>query len=141
MAEQGADILDIGAESTRPYGGAKPVSADDELARLKPVLSAVVALGLPVSIDTVKADVAAFCGALRATRPARKDFPVMVAGDPQWQTAEKRMAQGIPIGKGLREKLRKVAEAANVEWLLGGNEAENTTPGFDQDARSQRAIP
>ncbi len=60
MAEQGADILDIGAESTRPYGGAKPVSADDELARLKPVLSAVVALGLPVSIDTVKADVAAW---------------------------------------------------------------------------------
>jgi dihydropteroate synthase len=60
MAEQGADILDIGAESTRPYGGAKPVSADDELARLKPVLSAIVALGLPVSIDTVKADDAAW---------------------------------------------------------------------------------
>ena len=47
MAGQGADILDIGAESTRPYGGAKPVSADDELARLKPVLPAVAALGLP----------------------------------------------------------------------------------------------
>ena len=30
-SEQGADILDVGAESTRPYGGAKPVSADDEL--------------------------------------------------------------------------------------------------------------
>jgi dihydropteroate synthase len=60
MAEQGADILDIGAESTRPYGGAKPVSADDELARLKPVLSAIVALGLPVSIDTIKAGVAAW---------------------------------------------------------------------------------
>ncbi len=60
MVEQGADILDIGAESTRPYGGAKPVSADDELARLKPVLPAVAALGLPVSIDTIKADVAAW---------------------------------------------------------------------------------
>ncbi len=60
MAEQGADILDVGAESTRPYGGAKPVSADDELARLTPILPAVVKLGLPVSIDTVKAPVAAW---------------------------------------------------------------------------------
>ncbi|HEY6833233.1 MAG TPA: dihydropteroate synthase [Pseudolabrys sp.] len=60
MAEQGADILDIGAESTRPYGGAKPVTAEDELERLKPVLPAIVALGLPVSIDTIKASVAAW---------------------------------------------------------------------------------
>lgn len=60
MVEQGADILDIGAESTRPYGGAQPVSSDDELARLKPVLPEVAALGLPVSIDTIKASVAAW---------------------------------------------------------------------------------
>jgi len=60
MADEGADILDIGAESTRPYGGAKPVSADDELARLKPVLPEVIELGLPVSIDTIKAGVAAW---------------------------------------------------------------------------------
>ncbi len=60
MAQQGADILDIGAESTRPYGGAKPVSADEELTRLKPVLPAVIELGLSVSIDTVKATVAAW---------------------------------------------------------------------------------
>jgi dihydropteroate synthase len=60
MAEQGADILDIGAESTRPYGGATPVSADEEKARLAPVLPKVRKLGLPVSIDTVKAGVAAW---------------------------------------------------------------------------------
>jgi dihydropteroate synthase len=60
MAKQGADILDIGAESTRPYGGAKPVSADDETARLTSVLPEVVKLGLPVSIDTIKASVAAW---------------------------------------------------------------------------------
>jgi dihydropteroate synthase len=60
MAEQGADILDIGAESTRPYGGAQPISADEELARLEPVLPAVVKLGLPVSIDTIKARIAAW---------------------------------------------------------------------------------
>lgn len=58
MAAEGADLLDIGAESTRPYGDMKPVTAEDEIARLAPVLPAVVALGLPVSIDTMKADVA-----------------------------------------------------------------------------------
>src|SRR5690242_15743651 len=60
MAEDGADILDIGAESTRPYGGMKPVSREDELERLKPVLPEAVRLGLPVSIDTIKAAVAAW---------------------------------------------------------------------------------
>jgi dihydropteroate synthase len=58
MAQQGADILDIGAESTRPYGDPVPVSADDEKARLAPVLPEVVKLGLPVSIDTIKASIA-----------------------------------------------------------------------------------
>jgi dihydropteroate synthase len=60
MAAQGANILDIGAESTRPYGGATPVSVEDEMARLAPVLPAVLKLGLPVSIDTIKASVAAW---------------------------------------------------------------------------------
>ena len=60
MRAEGADILDVGAESTRPYGGQKPVSRDDEIARLAPVLSEIVKLGLPLSIDTIKADVAAW---------------------------------------------------------------------------------
>jgi dihydropteroate synthase len=60
MIDQGADLLDIGAESTRPYGGAKPVAAEDEMQRLAPVLPEVVKLGLPVSIDTIKASVAAW---------------------------------------------------------------------------------
>ncbi len=60
MASQGADILDVGAESTRPYGGAQPVSAEDERARLAPVLPAVIDTGVPVSIDTIKAVTAAW---------------------------------------------------------------------------------
>src|SRR5215470_11518061 len=60
MAAEGADILDIGGESTRPYGGAVAVPTEEEIARLAPVLPAVVALGLPVSIDTMKAEVAAW---------------------------------------------------------------------------------
>jgi dihydropteroate synthase len=58
MIAAGADIVDIGAESTRPYGGAQPVSYEDELARLEPILPAVVKLKVPVSIDTIKAKIA-----------------------------------------------------------------------------------
>jgi dihydropteroate synthase len=60
LAAEGADILDIGAESTRPYGGPVAVSAAEELRRLEPILPAVLALGVPVSIDTMKAEVAAW---------------------------------------------------------------------------------
>jgi dihydropteroate synthase len=60
MIAEGADLIDIGAESSRPYVGAVPVSLDEELARLTPVLPAAVALGAPVSIDTMKAKIAAW---------------------------------------------------------------------------------
>ncbi len=58
MIAEGADIIDVGAESTRPYGGAELVSAGAELTRLRPVLPEVLKLGIPVSIDTMKAEVA-----------------------------------------------------------------------------------
>jgi dihydropteroate synthase len=60
LAAEGADIIDIGAESTRPYGGAVSVPLDEERTRLAPILPDVVALGVPVSIDTLKAAVAAW---------------------------------------------------------------------------------
>lgn len=56
MLSEGADILDIGGESTRP--GAEPVSLEDEWARIAPVLEPITELGAPVSIDTYKADIA-----------------------------------------------------------------------------------
>jgi dihydropteroate synthase len=60
LVADGADIIDIGAESTRPYGSQQPVSAEEELRRLKPVLAEVVSLGVPVSIDSMKSDVVAW---------------------------------------------------------------------------------
>jgi dihydropteroate synthase len=65
MIAEGADIIDVGAESTRPYGS-QPISADEELQRLRPILAEVVALGVPVSIDSMKPSVVAWaleCGA------------------------------------------------------------------------------
>jgi dihydropteroate synthase len=59
MIAEGADIIDIGAESTRPYGS-EAVSAEEELNRLKPILADVAALGIPVSIDSMKSAVVAW---------------------------------------------------------------------------------
>lgn len=57
MAEEGADILDIGGESSRP--GARPISAQEELERVMPVLTGLLATtDLPLSVDTYKSEVA-----------------------------------------------------------------------------------
>jgi dihydropteroate synthase len=56
LVREGADVLDIGGESTRP--GAEPVRAEEELGRVLPVLREAVGLGIPISIDTYKASVA-----------------------------------------------------------------------------------
>jgi dihydropteroate synthase len=56
LVSAGADVLDIGGESTRP--GAEPVTADEELSRVLPVIEGLVGTA-PVSIDTSKAEVAA----------------------------------------------------------------------------------
>jgi LDH2 family malate/lactate/ureidoglycolate dehydrogenase len=63
-------------------------------------------------------DVAQFSGALRATPPVDPAQPVMVAGDPQWKNVEKRMAEGIPVGPGLLQQVRQIAQAAPAPWLL-----------------------
>ena len=55
LLAEGADMLDVGGESTRP--GAQPVPAEVELARVLPVLDALLKLGCPVSVDTRHAEV------------------------------------------------------------------------------------
>ena len=60
LVAEGADIVDVGAESTRPYGGAVPVTLEEERERLAKILPAVIDLGVPVSIDTLKAPIAAW---------------------------------------------------------------------------------
>lgn len=55
LLREGADILDIGGESTRP--GAPVVSLDEELARVLPVVQGALAWGVPISVDTYKAEV------------------------------------------------------------------------------------
>src|SRR5712675_913262 len=69
MIAEGADIVDVGAESTRPYGGAVRVSAAEELRRLAPVIAPLRALGVPVSVDTMKS------GACNATATWPRSWP------------------------------------------------------------------
>jgi dihydropteroate synthase len=63
LAEEGADLIDVGGESTRPKGvygeGAQPVSAEEEMQRVLPVIEALSKhVAVPISIDTYKAQVA-----------------------------------------------------------------------------------
>jgi dihydropteroate synthase len=58
LVAQGADIVDVGGESTRP--GAQRISAAEELRRVGPVVTGLVQAGVPVSIDTMRAQVAEF---------------------------------------------------------------------------------
>ncbi|RMB86134.1 dihydropteroate synthase [Streptomyces shenzhenensis] len=56
LAEDGADLVDVGGESTRP--GARPVPLDEELVRVVPVVRELARAGVPVSVDTMHAEVA-----------------------------------------------------------------------------------
>ncbi len=56
MASEGADIIDVGGESSRP--GSKPVALDEEMKRVVPVVASLAKVGLTVSVDTTKAGVA-----------------------------------------------------------------------------------
>ena len=68
--------------------------------------------------DEFAADVTRFCDDLRATRPIDPAQPVMVAGDPQWNNAERRRREGVPVGPGLLNQIRQIAQACAAPWLL-----------------------
>lgn len=90
MVEAGAGIIDIGGESSRPE--AEPVSLKEELARVLPVVEAAAGLGVPVSIDTRKAEVAR--RALEAGATVINDITAL-NGDPEM--AQVAAAAGCPV--------------------------------------------
>ena len=68
--------------------------------------------------EEFNADVTRLCNDLRATTPVDPAQPVMVAGDPQWNNAAKRMREGIPVGPGHLNQVRQIAQACAAPWLL-----------------------
>jgi len=121
LASEGADLVDVGGESTRP--GAPPVAADEEIRRVVPVVERLVAGGLtvPISVDTSKPEVA--LAALRAGAALVND--VRGLSDPR--LAEVVAAAGVPVvlmhtrgtPADMRERSRYRDVAAEVRDELG----------------------
>jgi len=129
MAEEGADIIDVGGESTRP--GARPVSTQEEIDRVVPVIEALhERVPQPISIDTSKADVmraavaagAGFINDVRALRDegalataAALNVPVCLMhmqGEPRTMQEDPRYADVVAEVAGfLRDRLRAAREA------------------------------
>jgi dihydropteroate synthase len=90
LVAEGADLLDIGGESTRP--GSQPVPLEEELHRVVPVVQALSAQGkVPISIDTSKAEVARRC--LDAGASIINDVTAL-AGDPEMSEVIRRTRAG-----------------------------------------------
>src|SRR5215469_9119575 len=97
---------------TDPLAGKKPQGAD--------IGHCFIAIdpGLFRDPEEFAGDVTRFCNDLRATKPIDPAQPVMVAGDPQWKYAEVRLQKGIPVGAGLMNQIRQIAQASAAPWLL-----------------------
>lgn len=131
MVDDGADLLDLGAESTRP--GAGPVTVEEEWARLEPVLRAVrSAVAVPLTVDTSKAEVAARAfeagaDALNDVHGLRRDpLTARVLAESRRPAVLMHNQRGRPstgdviadIMAGLEETLRLAREAGVDERLL-----------------------
>jgi dihydropteroate synthase len=139
MIAEGADIIDIGAESTRPYG-AEPVSAEEELERLEPILADVVSLGVPVSIDSMKSAVVAWALDAGATMAndvwglqrdpgmagllAARNSPVIVMHN------RDRVDAGVDIMKDIAAFLARSLEIAAKAGISRGNIVLDPGIGF-----------
>jgi dihydropteroate synthase len=92
LVAQGADLLDIGGESSRP--GAEPISTDEELARVVPVIRGLaLATAVPLSVDTAKAAVAD--AALEAGAHVVNDITAL--GDPEMGAVVRRHRAGLVL--------------------------------------------
>jgi dihydropteroate synthase len=127
MIDEGADVIDIGGESTRP--GADEVDPDEEIRRTAPVIERIASLGVPVSIDTRKAVVAkaaldagasivndvsggTFDEAMLPMVADRRTLIVLmhIRGDPK--TMDSLTDYGEDVVAGVRSELEQRVEAA-----------------------------
>ena len=112
LIEEGADLIDVGGESTRP--GADPVSVDEELDRVGPVVEGLVAAGALVSIDTSKASVA--LGAVGAGAVVVND--VTALEDPAMAGVVSEHGVGLVL-MHMQGNPRTMQEAPSYEDVVG----------------------
>lgn len=142
MEAEGADIIDVGAESTRP--GSAPISAEAEAARLLPALEAICeAVNIPVSVDTYKARVAQLAigagavivndvwGLLADGAMARV---VAAAGTPAILMHNQREAQYDDLVPDVIAGLRRIAGIARAAGILHQNIILDPGIGFGKTA-------
>lgn len=113
LANEGADIVDVGGESTRP--GSLPVGEEEELSRVMPVIEAAAGLGVPVSIDTTKSAVA------RAALVAGAEIVNDVSGlrcDPELAGLAADSGAGLVL-MHMRGKPRTMQEDIRYDDLIG----------------------
>jgi dihydropteroate synthase len=132
MAEQGAAIIDIGAESTRP--GSQPVNANEQIKRLLPVIEKLAAkIKIPISIDSknfevTKAaleagasiinDITALADERTALLAAEKKVPVVlmhIQGSPETMQKEPQYKNVVKEVLGFLKKRAKAAQKAGIE--------------------------
>jgi len=135
MVAQGADIIDIGGESTRP--GSRPVSVGEELGRVLPVLDSILGeLSVPISIDTSKPAVADECIARGAhiindvyglrdpemrRVAARRGAPVIIMhmkGTPETMQADPQYEDVASEVIGYLERQAALAREAGIEQIV-----------------------
>ena len=154
LLQEGADILDIGGESTRP--GSPPVPLDIELARVLPVLREAVKLGVPVSVDTYKpavmraaldlgVDVINDIWALRQAGAAEVVAQHASCGvclmhmhrDPQTMQAEKMTGDAVPV---VRDFLLARAHALEARGVATARIALDPGIGFGKTVAQNFAL-
>jgi dihydropteroate synthase len=92
MIEDGADVLDVGGESTRP--GANPVTVEEEISRIEPIVRALASMGAVISIDTRRAEVMA--AAIEAGAKIVNDVTALT-GDPDSIELISRSGQSVIV--------------------------------------------
>jgi len=134
MIAEGVDVIDVGGESTRP--GSEPVSADQERLRVLPVIREIARHGIPVSVDTTKAEVAD--AALGVGAVIVND--VTALGDPDMAGVIARRQAGVVL-MHMQGTPRTMQDAPEYTDLLGEiasflerrrGEAENQGVGRDR---------
>jgi dihydropteroate synthase len=119
LASEGADIIDVGGESTRP--GSEPVEVSAELGRVLPVIEAASAgVDVPISVDTTKADVA------RAALEAGAEIVNDISGlrfDPDLGRLAAETGAGLVL-MHIRGKPRTMQERIHYDDLIGEVRAE-----------------
>jgi dihydropteroate synthase len=130
LVEEGADLVDVGAESSRP--GARGISADEELSRLVPVLEALRDCSAPISVDTAKPEVMHAAlragasmindinalrspGALEAVAPSGAAICLMhMQGEPRTMQREPRYGDVVAEVAAFLEERVAAADAAGI---------------------------